>query len=210
VELNAKVQASIHDLREEVIEKVTVVEHKIIENQFDNGGTDYIINEPEDAEGARGTQKAIVDLKNKLHQNCNTLRFLCSEPLSVQFSMWNKNEMLIPRSDEEWRCLCFNWINCNVGGAIDDDGVSDLHTVIIPISGAYLLSLNTQIINNGTVVLKRNRKEILFSGGRTDIVELNEDDELRVFGAAGTKLRDVSLMGLLLRPRIFMTPGTTF
>ena len=45
------------------------------------------------------------------------------------------------------------------------DGVSDLHTVIIPISGAYLLSLNTQIINNGTVVLKRNRKEILFSGG---------------------------------------------
>ena len=74
VELNAKVQASIHDLREEVIEKVTVVEHKIIENQFDNGGTDYIINEPEDTEGARGTQKAIVDLKNKLHQNCNTLR----------------------------------------------------------------------------------------------------------------------------------------
>ena len=74
VELNAKVQASIHDLREEVIEKVTVVEHKIIDNQFDNGGTEYIINEAEDAEGARGTQKAIVDLKNKLHQNCNTLR----------------------------------------------------------------------------------------------------------------------------------------
>ena len=74
VELNAKVQASIHDLREEVIEKVTVVEHKIIDNQFDNGGTDYIINEAEDTEGARGTQKAIVDLKNKLHQNCNTLR----------------------------------------------------------------------------------------------------------------------------------------
>ena len=48
---------------------------------------------------------------------------------------------------------------------VDSDGVSDLHTVIIPISGAYLLSLNTQIINNGTVVLKRNRKEILFSGG---------------------------------------------
>ena len=76
VELNAKVQASIHDLREEVIEKVTVVEHKIIDNQFDNGGPDYIINQPEDSEGApaQGTQKAIVDLKNKLHQNCNTLR----------------------------------------------------------------------------------------------------------------------------------------
>ena len=75
VELNAKVQASIHDLREEVIEKVTVVETKIIDNQFDNAGTDYIINETsEDPEAARGTQKAIVDLKNKLHQNCNTLR----------------------------------------------------------------------------------------------------------------------------------------
>ena len=50
------------------------------------------------------------------------------------------------------------------------DGVSDLHTVIIPISGAYLLSLNTQIINNGTVILRRNRKEILFSGGEADII----------------------------------------
>ena len=48
-------------------------------------------------------------------------RFLCSEPLSVQFSMWNKNEMSIPRDqDADWRCVCFNWINCNVGGAIDD------------------------------------------------------------------------------------------
>ena len=48
-------------------------------------------------------------------------RFLCSEPLSVQFSMWNKNEMSIPREgDTEWRCVCFNWINCNQGGAIDD------------------------------------------------------------------------------------------
>ena len=50
----------------------------------------------------------------------------------------------------------------------------------------------------------------MLEGGRTDIVELNEDDELRVFGGAGTKVRDVSLMGMLLRPRIFMTPGTTF
>ena len=58
--------------------------------------------------------------------------------------------------------------------------------------------------------LRRNNKEKLLEGGRTDIVELNEDDELRVFGGAGTKVRDVSLMGMLLRPRIFMTPGTTF
>ena len=35
--------------------------------------------------------------------------------------MWNKNEMSIPRDgDSDWRCVCFNWINCNVGGAIDD------------------------------------------------------------------------------------------
>ena len=46
--------------------------------------------------------------------------------------------------------------------------------------------------------------------GRSDIVDLNEDDELRVFAAAGSKLRDVSLMGILLRPRIFLTPGSTF
>lgn len=88
--------------------------------------------------------------------------------------------------------------------------MSDLHTVIIPISGAYLLSLGTNIINNGSVILRRNRKEKVMDAGRSDIVDLNEDDELRVFAAAGTKLRDVSLMGMLLRPRIFMTPGTTF
>ena len=123
IELNAKVQASIHDLREEVIEKVNIVEHKIIENQFDNG-MDFpavtIATDSSDQQQTPGTAKAVLDLKNKLHQNCNTLRFLCSEPLSVQFSMWNKNEMSIPRDSDEWRCVCFNWINCNVGGAIDD------------------------------------------------------------------------------------------
>ena len=122
IELNAKVQASIHDLREEVIEKVNIVEHKIIDNAFDNG-PDFPVtittSEPDQAQ-TPGTAKAILDLKNKLHQNCNTLRFLCSEPLSVQFSMWNKNEMNIPRDSDDWRCVCFNWINCNVGGAIDD------------------------------------------------------------------------------------------
>ena len=74
VELNAKVQASIHDLREEVIEKVTVVEHKIIDSQFENSN-DFIMNDTAETETAPGTQRAIVDLKNKLHQNCNTLRY---------------------------------------------------------------------------------------------------------------------------------------
>ena len=87
VELNAKVQASIHDLREEVIEKVAVVEHKIIDNQFDNVN-DYIINETTDTDTNPGTQRAIVDLKNKLHQNCNTLRSL-SMIFFWQLSVYN-------------------------------------------------------------------------------------------------------------------------
>jgi len=213
IELNSKVQSSIHDLRDEVIEKVNIVEHKIIENQFENGNDfPMAVTNDQQEPGTPGTAKAIVDLKNKLHQNCNTLRFLCSEPLSVQFSMWNKNEMSIPRDqDADWRCVCFNWINCNVGGAIDDDGVSDLHTVNVPISGPYLLSLGGNILNSGgRLILRRNRKEQLLEAGRTDIVDLNEDDELRVFAWAGTRVKEVSLMGMLLRPRIFITPGTTF
>jgi len=211
IELNSKVQASIHDLRDEVIEKVNVVEHKIIDNQFGNGQAFPLELNNEADSGSPRTTKAILDLKNKLHQNCNTLRFLCSEPLSVQFSMWNKNEMCIPRDSEDWRCVCFNWINCNVGGAIDDDGVSDLHTIIVPISGPYLLSLGANMLNNGgKIILRRNRKEQLLEAGRIDIVDLNEDDELRVFAWSGTKVKDVSLMGMLLRPRIFITPGTTF
>lgn len=96
-------------------------------------------------------------------------------------------------------------------GGFLSDGISDLHTVIIPISGPYLISLGGNILNNGgKLVLRRNRKEQLLEGGRSDIVDLNEDDELRVFAWAGTKVKDVSLMGMLLRPRIFITPGSTF
>ena len=75
IELNGKVQTSIHDLRDEVIEKVNIVEHKIIESQFENGH-DYAVNIPSDENNSSspGTKKAIMDLKNKLHQNCNTLR----------------------------------------------------------------------------------------------------------------------------------------
>ena len=76
IELNGKVQTSIHDLRDEVIEKVNIVEHKIIESQFENGH-DYAVNIPSDDNNSSspGTKKAIMDLKNKLHQNCNTLRW---------------------------------------------------------------------------------------------------------------------------------------
>ena len=44
---------------------------------------------------------------------------------------------------------------------------------------------------------------------RCDIVDLNEDDLQQVFAEGGTKMKDVSLMGILLRPRVFVTPGTT-
>ena len=63
--------------------------------------------------------------------------------------------------------------------------------------------------NAGTVVLRRNNKERVIDAGRSDIVDLNEDDCLKVMSEAGTKAKDISLMGLLLRPRVFITPGTT-
>ena len=76
IELNSKVQSSIHDLRDEVIEKVNIVEHKIIENQFENGNDfPMAVTNDQQEPGTPGTAKAIVDLKNKLHQNCNTLRW---------------------------------------------------------------------------------------------------------------------------------------
>merc|ERR1719315_379234 len=206
LDMNAKIQVSIADLKEEVNEKVQIIDNKLMDNIFDTS-PEYIPNDTQ--EQSPGSNKAILDLKNKLHQNCNTLRFLCSEPLSVQFSMWNKNEVAVPRGDES-RKLCFNWINCNTGGAIDDDGVSELHTVVIPISGPYLLSLGCQLIGHGGgIILKRNNKEKLMGGGHCDIVDLNEDDVLEVFSEAGTKLKDVNLAGFLLRPRVFITPGTT-
>ena len=90
------------------------------------------------------------------------------------------------------------------------DGVSDLHTVVIPVSGPYLLNLGCQLVGHlGGVMLKRNKKEKLLDGGRSDIVDLNEDDILEVYAEGGTKFKDISLMGFLLRPRVFVTPGTT-
>jgi len=116
LDMNAKIQVSIADLKEDVNEKVQQIDNKVMDNIFDTS-TEYI---PQDTqEQSPGSAKAILELKNKLHQNCNSLRFLCSEPLSVQFSMWNKNEVAVPRGDDS-RKLCFNWINCNTGGAIED------------------------------------------------------------------------------------------
>lgn len=80
----------------------------------------------------------------------------------------------------------------------------------MPVSGPYLLSLGATMLSGaGCVVLKRNSKERLMDAGRCDIVDLNEDDTLIVMGEPGTKAKDISLTGLLLRPRVFITPGTT-
>ena len=54
-----------------------------------------------------------------LSQNCNTLRFLCSEPLSVQWSVWHKGELGLDKHEKE-EIVPFNWVNCNVGGAVED------------------------------------------------------------------------------------------
>jgi len=206
LDMNAKIQVSIADLKEDVNEKVQQIDNKVMDNIFEPS-TEYI---PQDTqEQSPGSTKAILELKNKIHQNCNQLRFLCSEPLSVQFSMWNKNEVSVPRGDDS-RKLCFNWINCNTGGAIEDDGVSELHTVVAPISGTYLLSLGCHLIGHaGGIFLKRNKKQKLLEGGRSDIVDLTEDDILEVFAEEGTKFNDLNLMGFLLRPKVFITPGTT-
>jgi len=205
IELNSKVQTSIYELKEEVNEKVAIMDNKMNDSMFDDNDMGQINNVDESV----GVTKAILELKNKLHKNCNTLRFLCSEPLSVQFSVWNKGEVSIPRAETQEQ-ISFNWVNSNIGGAVDDDLVSDIQSITIPVSGPYLLSLGGQILgNSGQVWLKLNKREKLMEGGRSDIIDLDEDDVLHVYGLGGTKVKDVNLMGVLLRPRIFITPGTT-
>merc|ERR1712002_1128420 len=205
IDLNAKVSATMDNLKEEVNEKVAVLDNKLTDSMF-SGEVDI----PEDLEfePAKVATKQILDLKNKLHHNCNTLRFLCSEPLSVQFSIWNKKEVKVGLTEDN-QIIPFNWVNCNSGGAVDDDGVSDMTTVNIPVSGPYLLSLGANMISNGGgILLRRNDKETLMERGHSDIIDLNEDDILSVVGQKGTKAKDISLMGLLIRPRVFITPGT--
>lgn len=207
IELNSKVTATIDNLKEEVNEKVAVLDSRVTDSMFSCGEMD--IPEDQETEPATVATRQILDLKNKLHHNCNTLRFLCSEPLSVQFSIWSKKETKVGLTEQN-QVLPFNWVNCNSGGAVDDDGISDITTIYIPVSGPYLISLGCHMISNaGAVLLYRNNKEVLMEAGRCDILDLNEDDTLKVIGEPGTKAKDISLMGLLLRPRVFITPGTT-
>ena len=83
-------------------------------------------------------------------------------------------------------------------------------TVVVPVSGPYLIYLGCDIVNmSGTVFLRLNRKEKMMVPGRCDIIELDEDDILQVYGTGGTKISNANFMGCLLRPRLFITPGTT-
>jgi hypothetical protein len=89
--------------------------------------------------------------------------------------------------------------------------------VTVPISGTYLLGLGYTNLGpgggGGGLELRRNKDRLLAGGGggggRCDIVELTEDDVLRVWIDEGTKVKEVNLMGVMLRPRIFILPGTT-
>ena len=115
IEMNSKVTATIASLKEEVNERVSMMDSKLTE-------TMYNINDEvplDESEPSKGTTRQILELKNKLHHHCNTLRFLCSEPLSVQFSIWSKKETKVPLTDPE-QVVPFNWVNCNSGGAVDD------------------------------------------------------------------------------------------
>ena len=115
IELNSKVQATISNLKEEVNDKVALMDSKLTDTMFGNE-EDLPMD---DSEPSKATNRQIMDLKNRLHNNCNTLRFLCSEPLSVQFSIWSKKEIKVPLAGEP-EVVPFNWVNCNSGGAVDD------------------------------------------------------------------------------------------
>lgn len=100
-----------------------------------------------------------------------------------------------------------------MGGAVEDDASKlTVDCVRIPISGAYLLSLGGGRVEGLSVRkndhLKNDREKVL-ECGRTDVVQLKEDDTLRVWLNVGHKVKDISFMGVLLRPSQFITPGST-
>lgn len=121
IELNSKVTATIANLKEEVNDKVSQMDSKLTDQMFNNHD-DLPLDESEPSQGA---SRQILDLKNRLHNNCNTLRFLCSEPLSVSFSVWAKKEIKVPLTGDS-QVVPFNWVNCNSGGAVDDGRWSGL------------------------------------------------------------------------------------
>ena len=51
--------------------------------------------------------------------------------------------------------------------------------------------------------------EKILTSGASDIVQLKEKDVLTVLVESGVKVKNINLMGVLLRPKDFITPGTT-
>jgi hypothetical protein len=92
------------------------------------------------------------------------------------------------------------------------DGFSEIDRITVPVSGTYLLALSytaTGPGGGGAGIVLCRKKDRLFVGGRSDIVELTEDEVLQVWMDEGTRVKDVNLMGVMLRPRLFIIPGTT-
>ncbi len=122
--LLSQVQNQIADLKEEVAEQVHTLDNKITESIF---ATEPTPEEPpltatELAPASATTNRQILELKDRIHRNSNLLRFLISEPLSVQFSVWRRGEAAAGRAGGGGggQCLTFNWVNHNAGGAVDD------------------------------------------------------------------------------------------
>jgi hypothetical protein len=107
-------------LKEEVAEQVSTLHNKITENIFATEPEDPAATELPPAPAAAAiTNRQILELKDRIHRNSNLLRFLISEPLSVQFSLWRRQEMAVGRGGGG-QCFTFNWVSHNAGGAVDD------------------------------------------------------------------------------------------
>ena len=127
IEINSKVQGSLHDLKNELDMKVAEIDEKLNNLNF-NDNNDTMVTLSNGPDTGDGWVRAVLDLKNKLHKNCNTLRFLCSEPLSVQWSVWHKGEFTLDKELEE-DVMPFNWVNCNVGGSVEDGNTPVLEVI---------------------------------------------------------------------------------
>jgi hypothetical protein len=120
----SQVQNQIADLKEEVAEQVNTLDNKITESIFatEPAPEEPLHNTTELAPASATTNRQILEIKDRIHRNSNLLRFLISEPLSVQFSVWRRGEAAAGRAGGGGggQCLTFNWVNHNAGGAVDD------------------------------------------------------------------------------------------
>ena len=122
-----QVQTQIADLKEEVADQVNTLDNKITESIFASepaaeeppSSTEVVPTTTSSSSSAAITNRQILELKDRIHRNSNLLRFLISEPLSVQFSVWRRGEVAANRGSGG-QCLTFNWVNHNAGGAVDD------------------------------------------------------------------------------------------